>query len=188
MGSESKIRPDVPSPPGGLSRFKWYGPGLLWMVSSVGAGSVLFTPRVASLYGYRLTWIVFVVIFFYWVWIREIGRYIVATGRTLFQGYYILPGPRGWAIWFIFVPQFFAAVLTVSGIASLVGSALMIAFPGNQAFYSTAIILVSIIIVVAGKYKGVAKIASILPVIVQFTKLISSQSEAAISGGIAFCD
>jgi len=38
-----EVRSHSPKPPKGIKRFQWYGPGLLWMVSSVGSGSVLFT-------------------------------------------------------------------------------------------------------------------------------------------------
>ncbi|KMQ49938.1 Manganese transport protein MntH [Chitinispirillum alkaliphilum] len=164
-----------PQPPGGFfQRFSWYGPGLLWMVSSVGSGSVLFTPRVGGRYGYSLAWVVFVVIFFQWVWIREIGRFTVVTGRTILDGYSTIPGPRGWAVWFIIIPQFFAAVFTVSGIASLIGSALMIALPGAHWFYGTAMIIVSIILVLLGKYKGVEKIASLLAAVLVLVTVVTA--------------
>jgi len=48
------VRDRVPPAPTGLERVKWLGPGLLWMLSSVGAGSVLFTPRIGSRYQYEL--------------------------------------------------------------------------------------------------------------------------------------
>lgn len=69
--------------------------------------------------------------------IREAGRYTVATGRTLLDGFNRLPGPRGWAVWMIFIPQLVAAVVTIAGIAALAGSAMMIAFPGGHTAYAT---------------------------------------------------
>jgi Mn2+/Fe2+ NRAMP family transporter len=67
-------RKSVPKPPRGRDKFKWYGPGLLWMVASVGSGSVLFTPRIGARYGYDLLWIALIVFFLMFVMIREIGR------------------------------------------------------------------------------------------------------------------
>lgn len=58
------LRKHVPPPPRGVSRLEWYGPALLWMLASVGSGSVLFTPRVGSRYGYELLWIALVVVVF----------------------------------------------------------------------------------------------------------------------------
>lgn len=48
------LRAWVTPPPRGLDRVRWWGPGLLWAMSSVGSGSVLFTPRGGAEYGYGL--------------------------------------------------------------------------------------------------------------------------------------
>ncbi len=164
MGQKNRreLRRSVKHPPEGFKKLAWYGPALLWMLSSVGSGSVLFTPRVGSRYGFQLLWIALIVIFMQWVMNREVGRYTVVTGRTLLDGCRNIPGPRGWAIWFIFIPQIFAAVVTIAGISALAGSALMIAFPGSQAVYASAIIIVSIFLVISGKYEGVERLSSIL--------------------------
>ncbi|MFQ4146633.1 Nramp family divalent metal transporter [Chlorogloeopsis sp. ULAP02] len=157
-----QVRSHSPKPPKGWNRLKWYGPGLIWMISSVGSGSVLFTPRVGSRYEYGLLWMALIVIFFMWVMIREVGWYTVVTGKTILEGYRELPGPNNWAIWLIFLPQLVAAIVTVAGIAALTGSALMIAFPGNQALYATITIIFSLILVISGRYKVVELATSIM--------------------------
>ncbi|BBI64810.1 hypothetical protein HSBAA_61160 [Vreelandella sulfidaeris] len=98
---ETHFRDKVPSPPQGRGRFKWYGPGLLWMLSAVGTGSILFTPRVASAYEYQLLWILLVVVLFMWVMIREMARYSIVSGHTMLEGMHSLGGPRDWAVWVI---------------------------------------------------------------------------------------
>jgi Mn2+/Fe2+ NRAMP family transporter len=160
-----EVRSSTPKPPRGWKQLKWYGPGLMWMISSVGSGSVLFTPRVGSRYGYEYLWALLIVIFFMWVMIREVGRYTVISGKTILDGYRDLPGPKNWAIWLIFLPQIFAAVVTIAGIAALAGSTLMIALPGNQALYAVALIILSAILVVSGQYKKVEQAASAMAVV-----------------------
>jgi Mn2+/Fe2+ NRAMP family transporter len=162
LREHQEIRSSTPKPPRGWNRFKWYGPGLIWMISSVGSGSVLFTPRVGSRYGYSLLWAALIVIFFMWVMIKEVGRYTVVTGKTILDGYGDLPGPRGWAIWLILVPQIVAAIVTIAGIAALAGSALMIAFPGDQVIYAVSLIVVFALLVISGKYKRVEQATSIM--------------------------
>jgi Mn2+/Fe2+ NRAMP family transporter len=157
-----EIRSSTPKPPEGWKQWKWYGPGLMWMISSVGSGSVLFTPRVGSRYGYEYLWALLIVIFFMWVMIREVGRYTVVTGKTILDGYRDLPGPENWAIWLIFVPQLVAAVVTIAGIAALAGSTLMIAFPGNQLMYAVGLIIISAILVISGQYKKVEQATSVM--------------------------
>lgn len=127
------------------------------MVSSVGSGSVLFTPRIGAKYGYDLFWIALLVFIFMWLMIREAARYPVVAGRTLLDGYATLPGPENWAVWVLFGPQLLACIAGVSGIASLVGSAFMVAFPGTQAMYTILILLGSGVLVVTGKYGAVER-------------------------------
>jgi Mn2+/Fe2+ NRAMP family transporter len=136
---DMELRETVDRAPYGWGRFRWFGPGLLWMVSSVGSGSVLFTPRVGSRYGLSLLWIAILGAFLTWVIIREIGRYTVITGKTILDGYSDVPGPQGWAVWIIFIPGIASGIVMVAGISSLVGSALMIALPGSQILYGLMI-------------------------------------------------
>src|SRR5690606_3603426 len=98
---EKERRAEIPAPPKGKNKLKWYGPGLLWMVSAVGSGSVLFTPRVGAKYGYEFLWMAIIFMFFMWVMIREVGRYTVVTGKTIFEGYREISGSSNWAIYFI---------------------------------------------------------------------------------------
>jgi hypothetical protein len=42
--------------PQGWQRIAWLGPGFVGMVSAIGSGELLFTPRVGALYGYSLLW------------------------------------------------------------------------------------------------------------------------------------
>lgn len=184
MKEMRKQSPDIPT---GKKRLKWYGPGLMWMISSVGSGSVLFTPRVGAKYGFELLWVALIIIFLMWIMIREVGRYSVVTGRTIFDGFKDVSGNTQWPVWLIFVPQLVAAVVTIAGIAALAGSALMIALPGNQQVYATALILLSVILVVSGRYKVVETVASfmagalILMVIVTCVRVFSS-TDAFVQG------
>ncbi|RDV12994.1 divalent metal cation transporter [Pontibacter diazotrophicus] len=184
-----EVRASTPSPPSGKERFKWYGPGLIWMLSSVGSGSVLFTPRVGSRYEYSLLWIALIVFVLMWVMIKEVGRYTVVTGKTILDGYRDISGKSGWALWLIFVPQIVAAVVTIAGIAALAGSALMIAFPGNQLTYAIGLIVLSIILVVSGRYVWVERatnaLAAILVVIVVVTATrVISSGQALLKGAV----
>lgn len=165
MNRQVDLRPAVPEPPRNWSRLCWLGPGLIWMVSSVGSGTILFTPRVGSRYGYELLWMMLAVSVLMWGVVHEVGRYTVVTGRTLLDGFRDLPGPRGWAIWLIFLPQLVAGVLTIAGIAALLGSILMNALPGEQEIYAVGAILVSSVLVISGRYKGVERTMSLLAVV-----------------------
>jgi|GEM_PF-297176 len=155
------FREPVPAPEG-WDRLPWYGPGFIWIVASVGSGSVLFTPRVGSRYEYELLWAALLVMLLIWIVIREVGRYTLVSGRSILSGYRELPGPRGWAVWLIVLPQMIASAVIVAGIAGLVGSALMIAFPGAYLTYGIGAIALSCVLVVSGRYYWVEKAGTVM--------------------------
>lgn len=167
-------RKDLPQAPRGKEKLKWYGPGLLWMVSAVGSGSVLFTPRVGARYGYEFLWMALIFMFFMWVMIREVGRYTVITGNTIFEGYRDISGSTNWTLYFILIPQLVAAVVTIAGIAALAGSTLMIAIPWQYEIYASALILLCLLLVVTGTYNIIEKVTSILAGVLVTVVIVSA--------------
>jgi Mn2+/Fe2+ NRAMP family transporter len=131
-------------------------------MSAVGSGSVLFTPRVGSVYGYTLLWLLLGVAVLMWVMIREAGRYAVVTGRTLLDGFSTLPGPRNWALWVVFVPQLVAAVAGVGGLSALVGSTVAQELPGGLVLWSFVVLGVTTVVVVSGGYPWVSRVALVM--------------------------
>lgn len=185
----TELRATVAPAPRGRDRLPWYGPGFIWIVASIGSGNVLFTPRVGSRYEYALLWAALLVMLAIWVVLREVGRYTLVSGRSILSGYHALPGPRGWAVWFIFVPQLIASALIVAGIAALVGSALMIALPGSQAMYAVGLTLLSCVLVVSGRYQVVERvskwIAAVLIVSAMVTAAVVRPDFSAFAAGLA---
>lgn len=171
---ELERRKDIPTPPKGKERFKWYGPGLLWMIAAVGSGSVLFTPRVGARYGYEFLWMALIFMFFMYVMIREVGRYTVFTGKTIFEGYREISGASNWPLYFILIPQILAAIATISGIAALAGSAMMIAFPWNYEAYATSLIIICLMLVVTGTYNLIELVTSLLAGILVLVVILSA--------------
>ncbi|WP_153393666.1 Nramp family divalent metal transporter [Ornithinicoccus halotolerans] len=169
------LRSYAPEPPQGSERFRWWSPGLLWAMSAVGSGSVLFTPRIGSEYRYELLWLLWLVALLMWVMIREAGRFAVVTGRTLLDGYSTLPGPRHWALWLVLVPQLVAAVAGVGGLSALVGSALAAELPGDLLLWSLVVLAAGLGIVVSGGFRAVSRVALVLALV-----LVSVMVAAAV--------
>ena len=154
----------IRDPPRGWARLVWLGPGFLWMVSAAGSGELLFTPRVGALHGYALLWAMLIAIAFKWSINREVGRFAVCTGQTLLQGFASLPGPRGWAVWFILVPQLFVAVSAIAGLAGGAATALILVLPGPPILWMIVSVLASTALVTIGKYRMVERAAVIIGV------------------------
>jgi Mn2+/Fe2+ NRAMP family transporter len=180
-------KPDasVADAPRGRRRLAWLGPGFLWMLSAAGSGELLFTPRVAALYGYALLWALIAAVGLKWFINREIGRFTVCTGETILQGFARLPGPRGWALWAILLPQLVVAVATVAGMAGAAATALMLVTGGSATLWTTAIIAASTTLILAGGYGVVEKVAAVLGLVLTVAVVVAAISVVPTTGELA---
>jgi Mn2+/Fe2+ NRAMP family transporter len=166
----------IPKAPTGWDRLKWLGPGFLWMLSSAGSGELLFTPRIASLYGYALLWALLLAVALKWFINREVGRFAVCTGATVLEGFKELPGPRHWAVWLILVPQVFVAISTVAGMSGAAATALILLTGGSLQVWTVIIVLVTVAIILLGQYDKIDKGASYLAVVLTVAVLVAAIS------------
>jgi Mn2+/Fe2+ NRAMP family transporter len=155
----------LPKPPQGWKRFLWLGPSFIWMLSAAGSGELLFTPRIAALYGYSLLWALLAAVILKWFINGEVGRFTVCTGATILEGFRRLPGPKNWAIWLILLPQAVVAVSTVAGLAGAAATALILVTGGTVQLWTVIIILVTAAIVLLGQYEGVEKVSSYVAIV-----------------------
>ena len=68
---------------------KWriIGPGLVVAATGVGAADMVATLVAGSRYGYGLFWAVIVGVVLKIILVEGAGRYTLATGRTIFEGW-----------------------------------------------------------------------------------------------------
>ena len=168
------FRKKAPAAPTGHNKLSWYGPGLLWMLSAVGTGSILFTPRVASVYEYQLLWLLLLIVFFMWVMIREMARFSIVSGQTMLEGMYSLNGPKGWAVWLIFVPQLLAASVGIAGLSAVVGSAVQAFLPGGASIYGVVLVLLCTTFVAAGQYMLIERSSRIMALLLMLMVIVSA--------------
>ncbi|GAA2179468.1 Nramp family divalent metal transporter [Leucobacter tardus] len=78
---------------------KWrvIGPGLVVAATGVGAADMVATLVAGSLYGYGLLWAVVLGVFLKIVLVEGAGRFTLATGQTIFQGWRSL---GKWTTWY----------------------------------------------------------------------------------------
>ena len=70
-----------------IRRWKIIGPGLVVAGTGVGAADLVATLTAGSRYGYALLWAVIVGTIVKIVLVEGAGRYSLATGRTIFEGW-----------------------------------------------------------------------------------------------------
>ena len=172
----------VPEAPRGLRRAAWLGPGFLWMVSAAGSGELLFTPRIGALYGYALLWALLAAIAMKWFINREVGRWAVCTGTSIVEGLRRLPGPRGWALYLILVPQLAVAVATIAGLGSGAATAVVLLLPGGIPVWTVALVALSALIVFVGGYRVVERVGVVLGVALALAAVATALSVLAAPG------
>jgi Mn2+/Fe2+ NRAMP family transporter len=164
----------VPSPPKGRAKFKWLGPGFLWMVSAAGSGELLFSPRVGSMYGYTLLWALFAAVILKFFINREIGRFAVCTGVSVIDGFAALKSTGKLILWLILIPQLFVAIISIAGLAGGAATALTLFLPGNIIIWMIASVMLATVLVLWGKYKGVEKASVILASTLAIASIIAA--------------
>lgn len=141
---------------------KWriVGPGLVAAATGVGAGDLVATLLAGSLYGYVLLWAAVLGCIFKIVLVEGTGRWYLATGKTIFQGWRSL---GIWTSWYFGIYVILWGF--VYGATAMTSSALPLAtlFPGIPLNVFAVISgVVGLALVWFGKYGGFEKIMTVM--------------------------
>ena len=82
---------------GSPAKWKIVGPGLVVAATGVGAADMVATLVAGSRYGYALLWAVVLGVIFKIILVEGAGRYTLATGKTIFEGWRSL---GRWTTWY----------------------------------------------------------------------------------------
>lgn len=82
---------------GAPAKWKIVGPGLVVAATGVGAADMVATLVAGSRYGYGLLWAVLLGVILKIVLVEGAGRYTLATGKTIFEGWQTL---GKWTTWY----------------------------------------------------------------------------------------
>ena len=92
------------SEPSLASRLKSLGPGLVYVLTVMGAGDIISNSAAGADYQYALIWALGVTLVFRYIWVGTSAKYVLVTGETLLQGY----GRLGnWLIWIVLAALLF---------------------------------------------------------------------------------
>ena len=73
-----------------LSGFGWLasiGPGLVYVLTAMGAGDIVSNATAGATYGYKLIWALGMTLIFRFVWVNVSAKYVLVTGESLLTGY-----------------------------------------------------------------------------------------------------
>ncbi len=77
-------------------KFVFFGPGLLLAITAAGQAGISYALDIGAHFQLTLLWIVILTLLFKYAFATGIARYTLATGKTIFEGFGSLPGPKNW--------------------------------------------------------------------------------------------
>lgn len=145
---------------GAPAKWKVIGPGLVVAAAGVGAADMVATLVAGSKYGYGLLWAVILGVILKIILVEGAGRYTLATGKTIFEGWRSL---GKWTTWY-FGPYIMIWGF-VYGATAMSSAALPLAalFPGIPLWaFAIFMGLAGFVMVWFGRYATFEKITAVL--------------------------
>lgn len=142
------------------AKWKIIGPGLIVAATGVGAADLVATLVAGSKYGYALLWCAVLGCLMKIVLVEGAGRYSLASGRTIFEGWQSL---GIWTTWYFGI--YIVIWGFVYGSAAMAGTGLPLAslFPGvSVTVWGILSGLVGLVLVWFGRYSVVEKVCAAL--------------------------
>lgn len=151
---------DVNEPVDTAKKYKIIGPGLVVAATGIGAPDLVATLVAGSRFGYALLWTVIAGVIMKIVLVEGAGRYSLATGRTIFEGWRTL---GSWTSWYfgpyIMIWGFIYGATAMSAAAM----PLAVLFPVLPLWVWAILMgLAGFGIVWLGKYSAVEKLTAVL--------------------------
>lgn len=129
-----------------------FGPGLLFAGAAIGVSHLVQSTRAGAEFGFGLLWAMFLVHLFKYPFFQFGPRYAAATGETLLDGYRKMGKP----VLVIYYILNFATMFTIQAAVTIVTAGLasqLFGFTNNLVIWSSILLIISILILVIGKYK-----------------------------------
>ncbi len=149
-----------------------FGPGLLFAGAAVGVSHLVQSTRAGADFGFGLIWALFLVHLFKYPFFQFGPRYVAATGETLLDGYRKLGKPV-LAIYYILN---FATMFTIQAAVTIVTAGLaaeLFGITDNLVIWSTALLIISILILVIGKYKVLDNLMKYIIIILTISTILA---------------
>jgi len=149
-----------------------FGPGLLFAGAAVGVSHLVQSTRAGADFGFGLIWALFLVHLFKYPFFQFGPRYVAATGETLLDGYRKLGKP----VLAIYYVLNFATMFTIQAAVTIVTAGLAAELFGitqNLVIWSTTLLIISILILVIGKYKVLDNLMKYIIIILTISTILA---------------
>lgn len=152
--------------------FRSLGPGLLFAGAAIGVSHLVQSTRAGADYGMGLIWALLLVHLFKYPFFQYGPRYAAATGESLIDGYKRLG--KGF-LWMYYILTF-ATMFTIQAAVTIVTAGLAIklfGFTGSTLIWSAVITLISMLVLLIGKYKLLDNLMKIIVVVLSISSIIA---------------
>jgi Mn2+/Fe2+ NRAMP family transporter len=151
---------------------KSLGPGLLFAGAAIGVSHLVQSTKAGAEFGFGLLWALLLVHIIKYPFFQFGPRYAAATGETLIDGYKKL----GKGVLGVYYILNFGTMFTIQAAVTIVTAALasqLFGLTDNLVIWSTIILMISIIILIVGKYKLLDSLMKYIIVILTISTIIA---------------
>jgi Mn2+/Fe2+ NRAMP family transporter len=170
QGAASGTFDDLELPDMRIRSLLWhFGPGVILMMTGIGTSHLVTAPTAGGRFEYALLWCIPVAYAFKYYGFEMAFRFTGSTGKSLIEAY--ATAWRKWPVWYVLVTTIMQCALGQAGRLIAASAVLYYAFseslglPIPLAAYGVILGLISVAIILRGRYKAVEWIAKILAAI-----------------------
>ena len=148
------------------------GPGLLFAGAAIGVSHLVQSTKAGAEFGFGLLWALLLVHLFKYPFFQFGPRYAASTGETLLDGYNKL----GKGVLITYYILNFATMFTIQAAVTIVTAGLasqLFGFTNDLVVWSGIILIVSILILILGKYKLLDKLMKYIIIILTISTIIA---------------
>ena len=152
-----------------------FGPGLILMMTGIGTSHLVTAPAAGGRFAYALLWCIPVAYIFKYYGFEMAFRFTNATGKSMIEAY--STAWKKWPLWYVLITTLIQCALGQAG--RLIAAAAVLYYVGTEvmglpislAMYGLILALVSVAIILRGRYKVVELLAKVLAAILVFSTL-----------------
>lgn len=151
---------------------KSLGPGLLFAGAAIGVSHLVQSTRSGADFGFGLLWALLLVNLFKYPFFQYGPRYATATGESLIDGYKRLG--KGVLIFYYILT--FASMFTIQAAVTIVTAGLaanLFGITTNVTIWSLIITIISVLILIVGKYKLLDNLIKVIIIILTISTVIA---------------
>jgi len=151
------------------SLFWRFGPGVILMMTGIGTSHLVTAPTAGGRFQYALLWCIPVAYIFKYYGFEMAFRFTNATGKSLLEAY--ATAWKKWPLWYVLVVTLVQCALGQAGRLIAASAVLFYVFsetlgwPLGLAHYGVILGVVSVVVILRGRYKAVEWSAKILAAI-----------------------